>query len=297
MTRPALLLALLLAASACAEQRKLLYEGRSPYTQVYVTEDAKGLRYLQFERDGALQSVVRPGEPRHLELAYARGAMTALAFVPSPRRVLIVGLGGGTMPMFLRSLYPSLHIDVVDIDPEVVKVARRFFGLREDARLRVHVADGRRFIEQSRGGYDLIFLDAYGPDSIPYHLATREFLAAVQRALGEGGLVVSNVWASPNPLYTSMLRTYQAQFPSVQVLDLRGSVNRIVFARSAAPAPGLEALAKRGSALSREHGLSFDLGELLTRGLRGISTQEARLGRVLLDAQDPARQQPQRKAQ
>jgi spermidine synthase len=296
MTRPALLLALLLATSACAEQRRLLYEGRSPYTQLYVSEDAKGLRYLQFEPNGALQSVVRPGAPRHLELAYLRGAMTALAFVPAPRRVLVVGLGGGSMPMFLRSLYPSLSIDVVDIDPEVVKVAHRFFGLKEDARLRVHVADGRRFIEESRGGYDLVFLDAYGPDSIPFHLATREFLAAVQRALSPGGLVVGNVWAAPNPLFSSMVRTYQAQFPSVQVLELAGSVNRIVFARAAATAPSLEEVAKQGSALSRQHGLSFDLGRLLTRGLRDLRPSEAKLGRVLLDAEDPDRQQPAREA-
>ena len=293
MTRPALLL----AASACAEQRRLLYEGRSPYTQVYVSEDAKGLRYLQFEPNGALQSVVRPGKPRHLELAYLRGAMTALAFVPAPRRVLVVGLGGGSMPMFLRSLYPSLHIDVVDIDPEVVKVARRFFGLKEDARLKVHVADGRRFIEESKGGYDLVFLDAYGPDSIPYHLATKEFLAAVQRALSPEGLVASNVWAAPNPLYSSMLRTYQAQFPAVKVLELAGSVNRIVFARTAAAAPAPEAVVEQGRALSHQHRLAFDLGKLLTRGLREVRPAESKLGRVLLDSEDPDRQQPARKAQ
>ena len=300
MTRPALLLALLLASSAGAEQRRLLYEGHSPYTPVYVSEDAKGLRYLQFERNGALQSVVRPGAPRQLELAYARGAMTALAFVPAPKRVLVVGLGGGSMPMFLRSLYPAAHIDVVDIDPEVVKVARRFFGLKEDPRLRVHVADGRRFIEASarshEGGYELVFLDAYGPDSIPFHLATQEFLAGVRRSLAPGGLVVSNVWAAPNPLYGAMLRTYQAQFPRVQLLELGGSANRIVFSQVSKAGPPRDALVRQGTALSRKHSLSFDLGQLLARGLRELTPADVGTAAVLRDADAPEAPAPAREA-
>jgi spermidine synthase len=143
------------------------------------------------EKDGARQSVVKVGDPDHIELPYARARPVGLALVEEPKRVLIVGLGGGTIPGFLHKRYPKTATDAVDIDPDVVEVAKRFFGLHEDWTRRAHVADGRRFIEQCRSRYDLIFLDAFGAENIPYHLATREFLQAgrggAETAGGPGG--------------------------------------------------------------------------------------------------------------
>ena len=103
-----------------------------------------------------------------------------LAVVEEPKRILIVGLGGATIPNFLHKHYPRTTIDVVDIDPDVVVVAKKFFGFKDDPTMRAHVADGRKFVEESRDRYDIIFLDAYGRDNIPYHLATREFLQAAR---------------------------------------------------------------------------------------------------------------------
>ena len=193
---------LLLAGSHAFGAPRVLYETHSDYNEIRVTEDAGGRRALRFER-GALQSLIRPGEPLRLELPYTQLAMAGLAFVPRPQRLLVVGMGGGAMPMFLRAVLPRAHIDVVDIDPEVVAVARRFFGFREDARMKAHVADGRRFIEAAGPAYDVIFLDAFGPSSIPEHLATREFLAAVRARLTPKGVVVSNVWQQPSPVFIS----------------------------------------------------------------------------------------------
>src|SRR5688572_5097796 len=75
-------------------------------TSLIVTEDADGLRALRFGQGGARQSLVRPGDPRQLELPYTRMSMVGLAFVPQPRRILVVGLGGGAVPMFLRAVVP-----------------------------------------------------------------------------------------------------------------------------------------------------------------------------------------------
>ena len=152
-----------------------------------------------------------------------------LAFVKEPKRVLIVGLGGGTIPGFLHKHYPETSIDAVDIDPDVVDVAKRFFGFREDATMKAHVTDGRRFIEECKEPYDVIFLDAFGSDSIPYHLATREFLQAVRRATKPDGVVLGNVWSSSiNRLYDSMVRTYQATFDELYIFDVRGARLRTI---------------------------------------------------------------------
>ena len=95
-----------------------------------MTQDAAGLRTLRFEKDGARQTVVRPGEPGRLEMPYQRVALAGLALCPEPRRILVVGLGGGALPSFLRVHYPDAAIDAVEIDPQVVEVAKDFFGFR-----------------------------------------------------------------------------------------------------------------------------------------------------------------------
>ncbi|HYU70856.1 MAG TPA: hypothetical protein VEL09_16165, partial [Burkholderiales bacterium] len=90
-----------LSALGCAAQT-VIHEKASPYNTIIVTEDHKGMRTLLFERGGGRQSVVKPGDPDHLELPYARVALAGLALCEEPRRILVVGLGGGTLPMFLR---------------------------------------------------------------------------------------------------------------------------------------------------------------------------------------------------
>ena len=114
---------LAVAAMAAAQAPGVLYEKQSQYNTILVTEDAPGLRTLLFEKHGARQSVVKLGDPDHLELPYTRVMAVGLAVVQQPQRVLIVGLGGGTIPTFLRKHYAQTAIDVVDIDPEVAEVA------------------------------------------------------------------------------------------------------------------------------------------------------------------------------
>src|SRR6266702_7324157 len=143
------------SALGCTAQT-VIYEKTSPYNTIIVTEDHKGMRTLLFERGGGRQSVVKPGDPDHLELPYARVALAGLALCEEPRRILVIGLGGGSLPMFLRKHYPAAGIDVAEIDPDVVDVAKKYFGFREDERMHAYIGDGRQFIENVRQGYDII---------------------------------------------------------------------------------------------------------------------------------------------
>ena len=282
--RVAFAAALLLISCSFASPRKVLYEKDSAYNHITVSEDAQGRRYLQFERSGSLQSVVRPGRPLELELPYTQVAMAGLPFVPAPERILVVGLGGGSMPMFLRAVLPGARIDVVDIDPDVVEVARRYFGFRADEALRVHVADARAFIESPGPAYDLIFLDAYGPSSIPEHLATREFLEAVRARLAKGGAVVSNVWErSVNTLFDSMVRTYQVVFRQLYTFDVPSSANRILVAVERPEKFERAVLEARAERLERERGVPFDLSKQVARGYEDATGRQGP-GQVLTDA-------------
>jgi len=273
-----------LSVIACAAET-VVHEKRSHYNTIFVTEDSNGLRTLLFERRGARQSVVKPGDPDHLELSYTRAAFVGLALCEEPRRVLVVGLGGGTLPTFLRKHYPNAAIDVAEIDPDVVDVAKKFFGFREDERMRVHVGDGRAFIEDVRQPqYDMIFLDAFGAESVPAHLTTQEFLQAVRRAVKPNGVVIGNVWGPfSNRLYASMLRTYQETFDELFVMDVFGDFNNIFFALPRKQRLSRSELALAARKISAAKQFRFDLGDLVEYGFFHAN-EKNQDGRVLRDS-------------
>lgn len=275
---------LALSLLACATQT-VVYEKASRFGRIIVTEDSAGLRTLLFARDGARQSVVKPGDPEHLELPYARFAFAGLALCEGPRRILVVGLGGGTLPGFLRKHYPDAAIDVVEIDAEVAEVAKAYFGFREDQLMRVHVGDGREFIENVRhASYDVIFLDAFGSHSVPPHLTTQEFLQAVRRALTPSGVAVGNVWKrSHNPLFDAMVRTYEEVFDELFMLNVAGDVNMILLALPRAQPMSRSELAQRARQVSASKRFRFDLGELVNAGFVDAA-EKHRSARVLRDA-------------
>lgn len=284
----ALFCALCLCGAAVGAER-LLLEEKSQYNTILVSEDDNGLRILRFERGGARQTVVKLGDPDHLELPYARVIPIAFVFVENPKSVLVVGLGGGTIPGFLRQRFPDLVIDAVELDPGVVEVAKSHFGFREDAKMRAHVGDGRRFIEQASRRYDIIFLDAFGIDSVPYQLATREFLALVRRALTPRGMVVGNIWdRNSNPLYDSMVRTYLAVYDEVYTVDVPGAGNKILVALPWKSGLTKEKVIAQSGELTRRLALRTDLADMVERGFQRVGAKDVR-GRILTDAAPPDR--------
>ena len=282
--RAGLALALLLCFVSARAAETVLYEKQSEYNTIIVTEDANGYRVLRFERSGARQSIGKPGEPEYLGFAYTKVAFVGLALTREPSRILIVGLGGGTMPMFLRKHYPNAHIDAVDIDPEVVHVAREYFGFKEDERLRAHVGDGRQFVERVREPYDVIFLDAFGTRNVPSHLTTLEFMRAVRKAVKPTGVVVGNIWGrGPNPLYDSMVRTYQEVFEELYILDVIGTSNKILLALPRKQSLDRQQLVQLARKTGTEKRFQFDLGDIDEEQLT-YATRKNNSGRVLRDA-------------
>ena len=95
----------------------------------------------------------------------------------------MIGLGGGVLPRFLNEVYPDIEIDVVEVDPRVTELARRYFGFKESPRLRVFEDDGRAFVKQRGHKYDMVFLDAFKGGSVPYHFKTVEFYREIAQSL------------------------------------------------------------------------------------------------------------------
>jgi spermidine synthase len=268
---------------------RILSEKPSPYNDVILVTEDNGFRSLYFEHGGATQSISKIGDPDHLELPYAKTMLAGLALCDDPKQILIVGLGGGTLPKFLHKHYPQAVIHAVDIDPDVVTVARQFFEFNEDANLRAFVSDGRKFIEERPGSYDMIFLDAFGTDSTPYHLTTREFLLSVRNALTPRGVVLGNIWRREyNRLYDAMVCTYLAVFDEVKLLKVRAAVNQILVAQPRKTPITVEEFASRARQISQTKGFRFDMGEAVEFGYSPID-KEIKDAAVLTDAGRPPR--------
>ena len=146
--------------------------------------------------------------------------------------VLFVGCGAGTGPRRFHEEYEWMKIDVVDIDPVVNDAAVKYFGLKEDERLRLHVSDGRFFLANSDKKYDLIVLDAFNSiGSIPSHLMTKEFIEEVNRSLRDDGIIVLNIHASIEGESSKILKweykTYKEIFPNIYLFPLGKNPERV----------------------------------------------------------------------
>ncbi|HKQ29697.1 MAG TPA: fused MFS/spermidine synthase [Burkholderiales bacterium] len=144
-------------------------------------------------------------------------------FVPELRTALAIGGGAYSVPRSILHDSPRAIVDVAEIDPSLHTLARRYFDLPDDARLRNHVIDGRRFLHDTAERYDLIFSDAYSSFiSAPPQFATLEFFRLVRSKLKENGVLIANYYGSLAPdtrsaIY-SVFRTMRAAFAQVHVI-------------------------------------------------------------------------------
>jgi spermidine synthase len=267
-----------------AAKEGLLFEAKTMSGLTKVTEDLHGIRTLRFGKHGPRQSVVKMGDLDYLGLPYAKSAMIGLAFTEQLDRILVLGVGAGNIPMFLHKHYSGAQIDVIDIDPQIITLAKQYFNFLEDDLLHAYSLDGRAFIENVQKPYDLIFLDAFTGEGIPKHLTTKEFLLSLKKALKPSGAIVANMWSTPkvNPLYKSMLRTYQEVFHEVYTLRVPSAGNKIVIALPKLKGASLNSIADRAQEIDAQKPLPFDLSRVLQPGLIKLIDMQESL--VLLDS-------------
>ncbi len=243
--------AVLLCAISIAVNAELIHRERSLYQTILVNKNGSTV-CLQFSvrRDQRNQSCIDQRRPKEMVFTYTKMMMSALLLNPNPKRVLIAGLGGGTLPTALAELFPEAQIDIVEIDPAVVAVAKRFFGFAETAKLKVFTQDARVFTKRAlirNATYDLIMLDAYNGDYIPEHLMTREYLNETKSLLTDNGIIAANTF-TVSRLYDHESATYYDVFGEFFNLRTAQSSNRVILT-SQQPLPNIMVLGQRAKQL------------------------------------------------
>lgn len=247
----------------------LEHEEVSAYSHIRVRREGD-IRVMTFVRDNgqeAVQSRVSLTAPNTLLSPYARTMLASYLYQPDPRRVLIVGLGGGAMVRFLTHHEPEVQIDAVEIDPVVVRLADEYFGVRSGGSVTVHTADAVAFVESTAARYDLILMDAFlRPSSdtdttgVPTRLKTLAFLGRLKQALTPGGVVAFNV--NEHGTMADDIAAVAAAFGRVAVYRSPQADNKVVIAVGGEMATD-EQLRERITALDARFGGALAFGDLL----------------------------------
>ncbi len=223
-------LAICLTNNVLAE---VIHSERSLYRNILV-EDNGDLRCLKFnvKSTKTRQSCFLKSQPQRLVFNYTKQLLTGLLVNPEPKRILIIGLGGGTMSNTLHQLLPESYIDNVEIDKSVIKVAQQYFGYLENDQIKTYSQDGRVFVKRAllkQREYDWIILDAFNGDYIPEHLMTKEYLSETKRLLSPQGILTANTFSS-SKLYAYESATYKAVFGDYYQVSNPDNSNRIILA-------------------------------------------------------------------
>ena len=262
---------------------EILYADDTRYHRLFVTEE-DGARILRF--DALAQGGMELDDEYASRFPYADYLNLGLAYRPEARKLLMLGLGAGLAPKRMLRDFPELEVDVAELDPAVVDVAERFFGLPDDEpRLDVEVGDGRSFLSGTDERYDVIVVDAFFAEALPFHLFTHEFVELARDRLEPGGAVVVNLIGSlageRSRLVRSVYRTYRTVFPTVAVHPVYAGSDdpearrNVILVATEGAAPPRDFLADRWAELRDRYPTAPDLADAIADRLEaGLETAD-----------------------
>jgi len=252
------------------------------YNDIFVFKDKSEL-HMAFQLKGwdFTQSSINLKDADDLPLAYTRQMTMAVTYPAELKRILMIGLGGGSISTYLGRHMPDVTIDTVEIDPGVIAAAKKYFGIRESERIRYLSGDGRVFLNRNKQPYDLIILDAFHGGYIPFHLLTREFFRLVKRNLTPDGAVATNLHDGTK-LYYSTVLTLRSEFPDLYFYPSgEGEVITVDTLKPLDP----EAVVRRATEMQEKHKFRFPLPDLIAHPLATVDTAQ---GVMLTDDFAPA---------
>jgi len=231
----------------------------STYSAYHYIEviDQGGLRTLSF--NGSQETRMNLGAPLQGHFEYTEYFHMPWLWNTNIRRVLMIGLGGGSTQRSYQHHYTNVVVDTIELDPAVVKVAKEFFQVKESPTHHIQTNDGRIFLRRSTNTYDVIIMDAYATtrygSSVPVHLTTEEFFTLARNHLTTNGVLAYNIIGQMQGwnegFVSSMYRTMHWVFPQVYLFPAEDSMNVVLIATRSAGRWDAAWVQKEGMALVR----------------------------------------------
>lgn len=242
------------------EDCRVIY--REPGGSGLTVAEGDGRRNIYLD-GGILQSSMLLADPSGLCLDYSLAMMSCLLFTPAPGRVLLVGLGGGSIVKFLLRACPEARIDAAEISWQVIRAAREYFLLPANERLEVINAPGEEVVAAqlaAGGNYDLILIDAFDDSGPARGLLEEQFVNNCRALLAGGGVFAMNLWNRPEDNFPANFARLSSLFEgrTYKILLDGAHRNSIVFGfNHALPAGNLMELKQAALELSRRTGVNF----------------------------------------
>lgn len=221
--------AVLIGAAGAQGTRKLLESRESLYNNIYVYDEGPYVSMtFGYNRNIYTESVYNTLDDRDLPVEYTRNMTASLIYARNIQSVLEIGFGGGRTAWYLHRFLPNVPVTSAELDPTVVELAHKYFGVKDEQNFQVVNRDGRIFLADSKDRYDIILIDAYRGPFVPFHLLTKEFYTIVKAHLADGGVVAQNVEPS-TMLFDSAVKTIHAVFPQLDFYVAGGNVVTIAY--------------------------------------------------------------------
>ncbi len=230
-----------------------IYLYRQPGGNYMLSFGAKRLRYVE--------SIVNPDDELELPVFYTQTMSAGLAFAERLEDAAISGLGGGRTAWYLHKSIPELRFTAVELDPEVARIADRYFGVRPEENFNIEIRDGRVHLSRTDATFDVILIDAYRGPFVPFHLLTTEFYQLVGEHLKPGGVAIQNVEPT-TMLFDSAVSTISAAFDNLAFFSGRGNI--VIVAYNGPELEDSEVL-DRARQRQTQYDFRYDLTEILAR--------------------------------
>lgn len=228
-------------------------------SQVSISEK-NGVRSLHLGND-IVQSSMLVKNPYELVLAYTRTVMTALLFHDQPKRVSIIGLGGGSLSKFFYKNFDNTQVINIEINDQVIRMAQQHFALPEQShQFKTILGDGIEYIEKYKNHSDYLILDAYGADGILPEFCTIGFYRECLEHLTENGILIINLWGSDRSFDTYSARIRTVFSGKTLILPAEKNGNVIIFAfKKEQENPSWESLRTKAQDFNKTYGLEFGI--------------------------------------
>ena len=237
---------------------KTLYSEQSGSRVIEICEDLDN-RWMNFG-DGFLQSAMSLKHPEALVLPYMQAMMAPLLFLPAPKKLLLLGLGGGALVRFFRYHLSETQIIALENDSSVVRLASRYFDLPEESTaFHIHVADAEEYIQAKKAAVDWLMVDLFSEGKTPEAVQTDEFLINCKQQLTDDGILVINSIPNDATAFAKSLQRLRQLFDkNVLCCQIKGYRNIIHFAFNKKPDSQTYAeLANKAAKLQEEYGIHF----------------------------------------